>query len=271
MEVAHDLHELKELVEKLGLRDNRREHPRYKVDISGTFSVGWKRQVEILDTCQMVDVSRKGLAIKTKFLRFKEGMILRLQFSKDVHAIEVLGKAVHISKENGEYLIGVESLNKRIDIINQLFSQQLEVEAPLVDRRKHHRYQIPAAVTCKFFEETLQGNGEFQGFIQDISLGGVSLEIRDDFLKLTESMLRHTTIEMTVEFNFPDGITKMDFSGIIKWDKRIKKDNKSYLYLGIQFHSLDARSKETIKKFLTFGEGDKNLIWELWDNNLVQS
>jgi hypothetical protein len=266
MEVAHDLHELKELVEELGLRENRREHPRYKVDISGTFSVGWKRQVEILDTCQMVDVSRKGLAIKTKFLRFKKGMILRLQFSKELNAVEVLGKVVHISKGNSEYLIGVEGLNKKIDIINQLFSQQLKVKAPPIERRKQHRYQIPAAVTCTFFEETLQGKGEFQGFIQDISLGGVSLEIRDDFLKLTESMLLHTNIEMTVEFNFPDGINKLDFSGIIKWNKRIKKNDKSFLYLGVQFHGLDARSKEIIKKFITFGDGDKNLIWELWDN-----
>ena len=85
-------------------------------------------------------------------------------------------------------MIGVESLNKKIDIINQLFSQQLKVKER-IERREHHRYQIPVSVTCKFFEETLQGKGKFWGFIQDISYGGVFLELRDDFLNLTESML----------------------------------------------------------------------------------
>jgi hypothetical protein len=269
MEVAHDLQELKELVGQLGLRNNRREHPRYKVDIPGTFSVGEKREVGILDMCRIVDVSRQGLAIKTNFLRLNKGMILRLQFSRDLNAVEVLGKAVHISKEGDEYLIGVESLNKQIDIVNQLFSQQLAVKES-IERRAHQRYQIPAAVTCTFFEETLQGKGRFQGFIQDISYGGVSLEIRDDFLKLTEAMLPHTTIEMTVAFNFPEGISNMTFSGIIKWDRRIKKNDKSFLSLGIQFHVLDEQSKETIKRYLSLGAGDKNLIWNLWDNVSAQ-
>jgi len=139
-----------------------------------------------------------------------------------------------------------------------------------IERREHQRHNIPATVTCTFFEETLQGKGKFCGFIQDISYGGVFLELRDDFLNLTESMLPHTNIEMTFEFNFPDGINKMDFSGIIKWDRRVKKNGKSFLCLGIQFHTLDERRKEIIKRYLSLGAGDKNLIWNLWDNLSVQ-
>jgi len=44
-----------------------------------------------------------------------------------------------------------------------------------VERRKHQRYTIPAAVICKFFNKDLEGNNSFQGFIQDISFGGVNL------------------------------------------------------------------------------------------------
>ena len=54
-----------------------------------------------------------------------------------------------------------------------------------IERRKYLRRSIPAAVTCTFYEEVLQGKGSFKGFIQDISLGGVALEIRDDFLTIT--------------------------------------------------------------------------------------
>ena len=146
----------------------------------------------------------------------------------------------------------------------------MDNEDARIERREHQRYNIPAAVTCKFFEETLKGKTEFHGFIQDISYGGISLEIRDDFLKITESMLLHTNIEMVFVFNFPDGMNKMNFSGIIRWYKRIKKNEKNLVYLGIQFHNLDVRNKEILKTYLSLGTGDKNLLWNLWDNLSAQ-
>lgn len=123
MEEAHDFRELKELVARLGLRDNRREHPRYKVDISGTYFIEQEGQSELLNICRLIDVSRKGLAIKTKHFEGKEDMILHLQFSQELHAVNVIGRAVHIYQEDDGYLIGVEPLSKDIDIVNQLFSQ----------------------------------------------------------------------------------------------------------------------------------------------------
>ena len=74
---------------------------------------------------------------------------------------------------------------------------------------EHERHAIPAAVTCTFFEDVLRGKGTFQGFIQDISLGGAALEVRDDFLTIKESLLLYTTLEMTVAFNLSDGIHRM--------------------------------------------------------------
>ena len=38
-----------------------------------------------------------------------------------------------------------------------------------IERRKHRRYTIPAAVICRFFNKGLEGQNGFQGFIQDIS------------------------------------------------------------------------------------------------------
>jgi hypothetical protein len=139
-----------------------------------------------------------------------------------------------------------------------------------VERREHQRHAIPAAVTCRFFEEVLRGKGTFQGFIQDISFGGVALEIRDDFLTIKESLLLYTTLEMTVAFNLSDGIHQIDFSGIIRWYKRIKRSDKSFVYIGIKFHSLNEESKEVLKHYLSLGTGDTNLIWNLWDNLSIQ-
>ena len=143
-------------------------------------------------------------------------------------------------------------------------------EEAKIAMRKHQRRNIPAVVTCTFFEESLKGKSSFQGFIQDISFGGVSLEIRDDFLIISDSLLTYANIEMMVEFNLPDGAHKMSFSGIIRWHKRIKKRNMNFLYLGIQFYNLDEKDKDVLEKYLSLGTGDKNLIWNLWDNLSVQ-
>ena len=138
------------------------------------------------------------------------------------------------------------------------------------ERREYERHTIPAAVTCTFFEDVLRGKGTFQGFIQDISLGGVALEIRDDFLTIKESLLLYTTLEMNVAFNLADGIHQMHVSGIIRWYKRIKKRDKSFVYIGIKFHNLDEKSKEILEHYLSLGTGDTNLIWNLWDNLSIQ-
>ena len=140
-----------------------------------------------------------------------------------------------------------------------------------VERRKNERYCIPTVVKCKFFEEVVSGKNSFQGFIQDISFGGVSLEITDDFLNIKEELLKYTCIEMEIELNSPDGLHKMNFSGIIKWYKRVKKKDKTVLNLHIQFHCLDEKSADILMKYLSLGSGDKNLFWNLWDNLSIHS
>ena len=140
-----------------------------------------------------------------------------------------------------------------------------------VERRKNKRYRIPAVVKCKLFEEVVSGKNSFQGFIQDLSFGGVSLEITDDFLNIKEDLLKYTNVEMELELNSPDGLHKMSFSGIIKWYKRVKKKDKNVLNLHIQFHYLDEKSADVLMKYLSLGSGDKNLFWNLWDNLSMHS
>ena len=134
------------------------------------------------------------------------------------------------------------------------------------ENREHQRHTIPVMVTCRFVEEILEGKVSFQAFIQDISFGGVSLQIRDDYSTIKESLLLNTAVKMTVEFNFPDGIHTMYFSGVIRWFKKHRKEDKNFLSLGVKFKELNERSKYIIKNYLSSGNGDRNLIWNLWDN-----
>ena len=119
MEVAHDIAELKELIAQLGLADDMRDSPRYQVDIAANYSIGLDEESTVSDVCHLVNVSKRGIAIKIRNVTFPEGTILRLQFSKTLH---VVGRVVHIDREDDGYLVGVESLSKNIDIVSQLLA-----------------------------------------------------------------------------------------------------------------------------------------------------
>lgn len=139
-----------------------------------------------------------------------------------------------------------------------------------IERRKHRRHNIPSAVSCILFKKDLEGKNSFQGFIQNISSGGVSLEIRDDTLIINNAYLQYSNIEINFELNMPDGTHKMNVSGIIKWYKKVKKKDVNLLYIGIQFFNLDEIDTVVLKKHLVLGTGDRNLIWNLWDNLSIQ-
>jgi len=139
-----------------------------------------------------------------------------------------------------------------------------------LEKRGNQRFNIPAVVNCKFINKNIKSENGFQGFIQDISLGGVVLEIRDDFLTIDDSLLQYTSIQMVLELNLPSGAHKMEFSGFLRWLRRVKKEGMSFLYLGIQFNPLKETSKEILMEYLSLGTGDKNLIWNLWDNLSIQ-
>jgi hypothetical protein len=161
-------------------------------------------------------------------------------------------------------------IKKNLNTERQIMKDLRNKKNVVIERRKQQRFNSPAAVTGKFFNKNMKGKNDFQGFIQDISLGGVSLEIRDDFSIIDDSLLKYTSIHMIVELNMPGGIHKIDFSGIVRWHTREKKEGMRFLYLGIQFNALNEDSKEILREYLSLGKGEKNLLWNLWDNLSIQ-
>ena len=119
MEVAHDIAELKELIEQLGLADDMRESPRYQIDIAANYSIELDEENNVADVCHLVNVSKRGIAIKIRNVTFPEGTLLRLQFSQ---TLQVVGRVAHIDREDDGYLVGIESLSRNIDIVSQLLA-----------------------------------------------------------------------------------------------------------------------------------------------------
>lgn len=119
MDVARNLDELKECVSVWGVRENRREYPRYQVDIQGNYYVEAQGAIIARDNCTLIDVNREGVAIKIKNNKFTKGTKLHLQFVAGYNRVDVVGNAVYIKPDGDDYLVGIQSTGKKVDIAQQ--------------------------------------------------------------------------------------------------------------------------------------------------------
>ena len=67
-------------------------------------------------------------------------------------------------------------------------------------------HSIPTFVTCTFLENSFKGNRIYKGFVEDISLEELSLELRDDYFTIQKSLLLYSSMESSMDFHFPDGL-----------------------------------------------------------------
>lgn len=123
MEVANDLATLKKLISRLGLKDDRRQSPRYKVKIMGNYHIDQANHCICQGRCWLVDISKGGLGVKINDAAVQEGMILHLQFLMTKKIVDITTRVVHIEKIENGYFVGVESLSELDDIVAQLFPQ----------------------------------------------------------------------------------------------------------------------------------------------------
>ena len=125
---------------------------------------------------------------------------------------------------------------------------------------------IPTFANCTFLENSFKGNRTYKGFVEDISPGELSLELRDDYFSIQKSLLLYSPMELSMDFHFPDGPHQVALTGIITRNKRVRKKGKSYLYLRVRLNEQNEKNSEILNDYLALGIGDTNLIWNLWDN-----
>jgi hypothetical protein len=123
MEVVRDLLELQELVSQLGLTDDKRDSPRYKVSIPGNYYVEEEGQLESLYTCRLVDVSTRGACIEIDEVTVQLGDTVHLQFSIGSNITEAVGEVVYIDGKGDGYRVGLLSTIEKDNIVNQLLSK----------------------------------------------------------------------------------------------------------------------------------------------------
>ena len=120
MQEARDLLELQELIAQLGLTDDKRDSPRYKVNISGNYYVKEGNQCRPLCTCRLVDVSKKGVSIEIVKLSFHVGAILHLLFPLGANMTDAVGKVIYINRTDSGYKVGLQSISEKDNIVTQL-------------------------------------------------------------------------------------------------------------------------------------------------------
>ena len=123
MEVARDLLELEELISQLGLTDDKRDSPRYKVSIPGNYYVDVEGPLGPLYPCRLVDVSTRGACMQIDEVTVKLGDIVLLQFSVGSNIRKAVGQVVYIDGKGDGYRVGLRSAIVKDDIVNQLLGK----------------------------------------------------------------------------------------------------------------------------------------------------
>jgi len=203
---------------------------------------------------------------KKGYFEYSDGII---KLGREVVSqLNTMGLILEASRRADEIPVSEKSTSNA----ELIFEEKKIVEPDSVDtikvktrKRRHQRYEIPGAVICQFSIEGLREERIFKGFVHDISLGGLCVEIKDDVM-LLKYLPPDTNIAMALELDMPDGIHKMNVSGSIRWQRKVKKKNQDLLHLGVQFGKLKENNKDILMKYLVSGAGDKQLIWNLWEN-----
>jgi hypothetical protein len=124
MEKANDLVTLQKLISRLGVKDDKRQSPRYKVEIMGNYHIDQASHRVFQGRCWLVDISKGGLAVRMNETAVEEGMILHLQFLMTKKIVNITSRVVHIKQLENGCLVGVESLSELDDILDQLFPSE---------------------------------------------------------------------------------------------------------------------------------------------------
>jgi hypothetical protein len=122
MQEAHDLIELKNLISQLGLKDEKRQAPRYNVEIAGNYHAEPETAAGLMGKCWLVDVSKEGLSVKLSDTSVKAGTVLHLEFPKGGAKVGIAARVVRVEPEAGYCIAGLKSISEKGDIIQQLFS-----------------------------------------------------------------------------------------------------------------------------------------------------
>ena len=136
------------------------------------------------------------------------------------------------------------------------------------ERRDSKRYDKPLSVEFGLIGEkpSLSNRTSFQGFIEDISLGGLRLQLKEKYGKLYKMKFQGKQINMAIalpQFNYT-----VYTLGEIQWSNDFQEHAEHVITMGIKFIDLSPTDCQYLENYISSNKGDHNLLWELWNKEV---
>jgi len=136
------------------------------------------------------------------------------------------------------------------------------------DRRASKRYDKPLSVEFGLIGEkaSLSNRTSFQGFIEDISLGGLRLQLKERYGKLYKMKLQGKQVKLAIplpQFNYTAYAL-----GEIQWSNDFQEHAEHVITMGIKFIDLSPTDCQYLENYMGSSKGDHNLLWELWNKEV---
>ena len=128
------------------------------------------------------------------------------------------------------------------------------------DRRRHSRHDFAYPVSFKLLSKYAEF-GSFNGFVQNMSISGASLDFEDRYGRLDIGELKGINIK--VSFIMPQG-GNLTIPCCIR---RAVKDNTHAfaMQLGIEFINMEEWQIHALKELINRKNKDRNMMWTLWE------
>ncbi|MBN2231320.1 MAG: PilZ domain-containing protein [Deltaproteobacteria bacterium] len=136
------------------------------------------------------------------------------------------------------------------------------------DRRAHKRLDKPLAVTFGIIgaSTSLARHDSFSGYVEDISLGGVRLTLREKYGRLYGINLQEQQVKLT--FSLPRFDCLISTPGNIQWSRSSREGSDTLFTLGIRFTNMSSTDRRYLENYLAATQGDHNLLWDLWNKEM---
>ena len=129
----------------------------------------------------------------------------------------------------------------------------------LSDRRKFARSEFAYPVEIKILSGTMD-NTVFNGYIENISLGGACVYFEDRYGRVDPVELSDTKMKLII--HMPEGEKMVVLSSA----KRIIRNTPEqfFIEIGIEFENLEDWQEKALNKLMTSKKKDQNMMWSLW-------
>lgn len=131
--------------------------------------------------------------------------------------------------------------------------------------RRTVRHKLPTQVNLKIFKDELcKTPVHFDGFTENISLGGASVVLGSNYETGHFDTLAGKNVKLQIYL--PIEFVNLSILGTTVWSKEVPLEGKTTAVVGIQFKDMTDADRRLLQGYNCGSESEQNLIWSLWDS-----